>query len=71
MRKRAGLTQQALADATSYSYELVASIEQGRRPAKAAFTEAAERVLGAGGVLAELQSEVTGPSCLSSSRTSR
>ncbi len=58
MRKRVGLTQQALADATSYSYELVASIEQGHRPAKATFTDAAERVLGAGGVLAELQSEV-------------
>ncbi|MEU1941204.1 helix-turn-helix transcriptional regulator [Streptomyces sp. NPDC020125] len=57
-RKKAGLTQQELAHATSYSYELVASIEQGRRPAKAAFTEAAEPVLGAGGVLAELQSEV-------------
>jgi transcriptional regulator with XRE-family HTH domain len=57
-RKKAGLTQQELADATGYSYEQVASIEQGRRPAKAAFTEGAERVLGAGGVLAELQSEV-------------
>ncbi|WP_037894160.1 helix-turn-helix domain-containing protein [Streptomyces sp. NRRL WC-3626] len=57
-RDRAGLTQQALADAVQYSYEQVASIEQGRRPAKAAFTEAAERVLGAGGVLATLQDEV-------------
>ncbi|MFI5567353.1 Scr1 family TA system antitoxin-like transcriptional regulator [Streptomyces sp. NPDC051740] len=57
-RDKAGLTQQALADAVQYSYEQVASIEQGRRPAKAAFTEAAERVLGAGGVLAALQSEV-------------
>lgn len=57
-RDKAGLTQQALAEAVGYSYEQVASIEQGRRPAKAAFTEAAERVLGAGGVLAALQSEV-------------
>ncbi|MFI1023225.1 helix-turn-helix domain-containing protein [Streptomyces olivaceus] len=57
-RDKAGLTQQALAEAVGYSYEQVASIEQGRRPAKAAFTEAAERALGAGGVLATLQDEV-------------
>lgn len=57
-RDKAGLTQQALADAVGYSYEQVASIEQGRRPAKAAFTEAAERALGSGGVLAALQDEV-------------
>lgn len=54
-RERTGLTQQALADAVGYSYEQVASIEQGRRPAKAAFTEAAERVLEAGGVDAPLK----------------
>jgi hypothetical protein len=41
-----------------YSYEQVASIEQGRRPAKAAFTDAAERVLDAGGALRVLQEEV-------------
>ncbi|WP_281154825.1 helix-turn-helix transcriptional regulator [Streptomyces sp. HYC2] len=57
-RTRKGLTQQELADAVGYSSEQVASIEQGRRPAKAAFTEAAERFLGAGGVLAELQEDV-------------
>jgi transcriptional regulator with XRE-family HTH domain len=42
-RERAGLTQQALADAIGYSMEQVASVEQGRRPAKAAFTEAVSR----------------------------
>ncbi|MFJ5150030.1 helix-turn-helix transcriptional regulator [Streptomyces sp. NPDC088353] len=57
-RTKKELTQQELADAVGYSGEQVASIEQGRRPAKAAFTEAAERVLGAGGVLAELQEDV-------------
>ncbi|MFG3163845.1 helix-turn-helix transcriptional regulator [Streptomyces sp. NPDC048232] len=57
-RTKNGFTQQELADAVGYSCEQVASIEQGRRPAKAAFTEAAERVLGAGGVLAELQEDV-------------
>jgi transcriptional regulator with XRE-family HTH domain len=57
-REQAGLTQQALADAIGYSLEQVASVEQGRRPAKAAFTEAAERVLGAGGALLVLQEAV-------------
>jgi transcriptional regulator with XRE-family HTH domain len=57
-REQAGLTQQALADAIGYSLEQVASVEQGRRPAKAAFTEAAERVLGAGGALLVLQEDV-------------
>ncbi|MGY3200469.1 helix-turn-helix domain-containing protein [Streptomyces sp. TE5632] len=57
-RERAGLTQQTLADAIGYSLEQVASVEQGRRPAKAAFTRAADRVLEAGGVLEVLQDEV-------------
>ena len=46
-RELAGMTQSELADAVGYSCEQVASIEQGRRPAKAAFTEAAEQVLNA------------------------
>ncbi|MBT2400389.1 helix-turn-helix transcriptional regulator [Streptomyces sp. ISL-100] len=57
-RDKAGLSQEALAEAVGYSYEQTASIEQGRRPAKARFTERAEEVLGAGGVLAALQEEV-------------
>ncbi|MET9825022.1 helix-turn-helix transcriptional regulator [Streptomyces sp. NPDC006349] len=57
-RERAGLTQQALAEAIGYSLEQVASVEQGRRPAKAAFTEAAERVLESGGALRVLQGDV-------------
>jgi len=57
-RERGGLTQQALADAIGYSLEQVASVEQGRRPAKATFTEAAERVLEAGGALRVLQEDV-------------
>ena len=57
-RERAGMTQQALAEAVGYSYEQVASIEQARRPAKAAFTNAADRVLGAGGALRVLQESV-------------
>ncbi|MEU8867612.1 helix-turn-helix domain-containing protein [Streptomyces umbrinus] len=57
-RELAQLKQPDLADAVGYSYEQVASIEQGRRPAKAAFTEAAERVLNAGGALRVLQEDV-------------
>jgi hypothetical protein len=45
-----------LGEAIGYSLEQVASVEQGRRPAKAAFTAAAERVLDAGGVLEALHS---------------
>ncbi|MET8180997.1 helix-turn-helix transcriptional regulator [Streptomyces sp. NPDC005336] len=58
LRKRAGLNQQELGEAIGYSLEQVASVEQGRRPAKAAFTVAADRVLEAGGVLEALQDEV-------------
>ncbi|MER6101493.1 helix-turn-helix transcriptional regulator [Streptomyces sp. NPDC001832] len=58
LRKRAELSQQALGDAIGYSLEQVASVEQGRRPAKEAFTMAADRVLAAGGVLEVLQDEV-------------
>ncbi|HZG06142.1 MAG TPA: helix-turn-helix domain-containing protein, partial [Streptomyces sp.] len=58
LRKRAGLSQPELGDAIGYSLDQVASVEQGRRPAKAAFTAGAERVLEAGGVLEVLQDEV-------------
>ncbi|MGN9818063.1 helix-turn-helix domain-containing protein [Streptomyces sp. SD11] len=58
LRKRAGLNQQQLGDAIGYSLEQVASVEQGRRPAKVAFTAAADRALEAGGVLEVLQEEV-------------
>ncbi|MHB9861854.1 helix-turn-helix domain-containing protein [Streptomyces sp. YIM S03343] len=57
-RERAGLTQQALADVIGYSVETVASVEQGRRPAKASFTRAVERVLEACGALEALQEDV-------------
>ncbi|MGI5353151.1 helix-turn-helix domain-containing protein [Streptomyces sp. CA-250714] len=57
-RLAAGYSQEALAPLLGYSAEQVASVEQGRRPAKAPFTEAAERVLDAGDVLSTLQEEV-------------
>ncbi|MFH8926567.1 helix-turn-helix domain-containing protein [Streptomyces pristinaespiralis] len=58
LRKRAGLNQQALGEAIGYSLEHVASVEQGRRPAKVTFTTAADRVLETRGVLEVLQDEV-------------
>ncbi|MFH9107231.1 Scr1 family TA system antitoxin-like transcriptional regulator [Streptomyces albus] len=57
-RLAAGYSQEALAPLLGYSAEQLASVEQGRRPAKAPLTEAAERVLNAGGVLATLQDDV-------------
>lgn len=57
-RERAKLTQQGLAEVLGYSVELVASIEQGRRPAKLAFTKAAETALRGEGVLITLQEDV-------------
>ncbi|MFE2496421.1 Scr1 family TA system antitoxin-like transcriptional regulator [Streptomyces scopuliridis] len=57
-RNKAGLTQQELADAVGYSCDQLASIEQGRRPAKSAFTDAAEVTLKAGGTLEVLQEDV-------------
>ncbi|MFD5034117.1 Scr1 family TA system antitoxin-like transcriptional regulator [Streptomyces sp. NPDC058405] len=57
-REKSGLTQQELADAVGYSCDQVASIEQGRRPAKSAFTDAAEVALSAGGTLSVLQDDV-------------
>ncbi|XIG79709.1 transcriptional regulator [Streptomyces sp. SGAir0957] len=58
LRKRAGMRQQELGDIIGYSPEQVASVEQGRRPAKAAFTRAADRALEARGSLEALQDEV-------------
>lgn len=52
------MNQQQLGEAIGYSLEQVASVEQGRRPAKVAFGTAAERALEAGGVLLALQDEV-------------
>ncbi|MEV5341012.1 helix-turn-helix transcriptional regulator [Streptomyces sp. NPDC052676] len=48
LRKLAGLSYQQLGDAIGYSLERIASVEHGRRPAKAAFTVAADRMPGGG-----------------------
>jgi hypothetical protein len=52
------LSQQKPGDAIGYPLEQVVSVEQGRRPAKAAFTIAADRALEARGVLEVLQDDV-------------
>lgn len=70
-RERAKLNPPQLAEQVGYSLEQVASIEQGRRPAKEAFTDAAERVLKAEGVLKHSRMKRTWPVCRGSSRTSR
>ncbi|MFE9331914.1 helix-turn-helix transcriptional regulator [Streptomyces sp. NPDC006925] len=57
-RLAAGYSQEALAPLLGYSTEQLASVEQGRRPAKAPLTLAAERVLDAGDVLSTLQEDV-------------
>ncbi|MFD5308219.1 helix-turn-helix domain-containing protein [Streptomyces ardesiacus] len=51
LRERAGLTQRELGDRLGYSEDLVSSLERGRRTPQREFLEAADELLGAGGVL--------------------
>lgn len=57
-RERAGLTQAELGQAISYSEEHVSSVERGRRAPKPAFLDAADDVLGAGGLLSTFKDDV-------------
>lgn len=57
-REQAGLTREQLAQRVAYSPETIAAIELAKRPAKRAFTESAEQVLDARGVLETLQEDV-------------
>ncbi|GAB1326678.1 helix-turn-helix domain-containing protein [Streptomyces sennicomposti] len=57
-RERAGLTQAELGAAIGYSEEQVSSVERGRRAPKGQFLLDADRVLDAGGVIAELKKDV-------------
>ncbi|MFE9093258.1 Scr1 family TA system antitoxin-like transcriptional regulator [Streptomyces sp. NPDC007264] len=57
-RERAALTQAELGAAIGYSEEQVSSVERGRRAPRAAFLEAADRVLQAGGLITGLKREV-------------
>nr|WP_244950275.1 helix-turn-helix transcriptional regulator [Streptomyces griseofuscus] len=51
LRERAGLTQRELGDRLGYSEDLVSSLERGRRTPQREFLEAADELLGAGGLL--------------------
>jgi transcriptional regulator with XRE-family HTH domain len=51
LRERAGFTQKELGDRVGYSEDLISSLERGRRTPQAGFLEAADELLGAGGLL--------------------
>jgi transcriptional regulator with XRE-family HTH domain len=57
-RERAGQTQAELGLAIGYSEEQVSSVERGRRAPKPAFLDAADEVLGAGGMLSLFKEDV-------------
>lgn len=51
LRERAGLTQRELGERLGYSEDLISSLERGRRTPQREFLEAADELLGAGGLL--------------------
>ncbi|OAH09424.1 helix-turn-helix protein [Streptomyces jeddahensis] len=51
-REKSGRTQAELGSAIGYGEEQVSSVERGRRAPRAQFLEAADQVLGAGGMIA-------------------
>ncbi|MBT2488660.1 helix-turn-helix transcriptional regulator [Streptomyces sp. ISL-96] len=57
-RERAGLKQVELGQAIGYGEEQVSSVERGRRAPKPEFLDAADEVLGAGGILAAFNEDV-------------
>ncbi|MCX4550506.1 helix-turn-helix domain-containing protein [Streptomyces sp. NBC_01387] len=57
-RERAGLTQSELGAAIGYGEEQVSSVERGRRVPKPEFLDAADRVLGAGGIISAMKKDV-------------
>ncbi|MFE2269831.1 Scr1 family TA system antitoxin-like transcriptional regulator [Streptomyces lavendulae] len=58
LRERAGWTQKELGDRLGYSEDLVSSLERGRRTPQREFLEAADELLGAGGLLKALIEDV-------------
>lgn len=56
-REQKGLTQAELGTAIGYSEEQVSSVERGRRAPSEVFLEKADRVLGAGGLIAGLKKD--------------
>ncbi|MFJ8754709.1 helix-turn-helix domain-containing protein [Streptomyces sp. NPDC102441] len=59
LRERAGLTQRELGERLGYSEELIRSLEGGRRTAQPEFLDAADELLGAGGLLRAAKDDVT------------
>jgi transcriptional regulator with XRE-family HTH domain len=57
-RERAGLKQADLGQRIGYSEELVSAVERGRRASKPEFLDAADAVLGAGGLLSAFTEDV-------------
>ncbi len=58
-RERAGLTQAELGAGIGYGEEMVSKVERGIRIPKAEFLDNADRVCGAGGMLSDLDAEVS------------
>ncbi|MGP4049276.1 helix-turn-helix domain-containing protein [Streptomyces sp. 2A115] len=58
LRERAGFTQRELGDRLGYGEDLISSLERGRRTPQREFLEAADELLGAGGLLRALIEDV-------------
>jgi transcriptional regulator with XRE-family HTH domain len=58
LRERAGLTQRELGERLGYSEDLIRSLERGRRTPQPEFLDAADELLGAGGLLASAKEDV-------------
>lgn len=58
LRERAGLTQKELGDRLGYGEDLISSLERGRRTPQPEFLNAADDLLGAGGLLKATKEDV-------------
>lgn len=58
LRERAGLTQKELGDRLSYGEDQISSLERGRRIPQPEFLDAADDLLGAGGLLKATKEDV-------------
>ncbi|MFF7458075.1 Scr1 family TA system antitoxin-like transcriptional regulator [Kitasatospora sp. NPDC008115] len=58
LRERAGLTQREMAERLGYSEDLIGAIERGRRTPRVEFLNAADELLGAGGMLKAIADDV-------------
>lgn len=58
LRERAELTQRELGERLGYSEDLIRSLERGRRTAQPEFLDAADELLGAGGLLRAAKDDV-------------